>query len=133
MCIRDRCLFVCSRLKKRDKGEEREKEAWDDVGEKRFIYVNDGGVNNTSISNNMNSSTTTSSNPVVETKKVIDKKKEIEESLANRPMVLDKLGGYVDYFKYDFRFKLWLWFWLLCVLFVCSIFFFKWKLVIIKR
>lgn len=94
--------MLCSRLKKRDKGEDREKEAWDDVGEKRFIYVNEGGVNNTSISSNMNNSTTTNSMPVVETKKVIDKKKEIEESLANRPMVLDKLGGYVNHYVHYF-------------------------------
>jgi len=67
-----------NRLKKRsDKSEE--KETWDEEGEKRFIYVSDNAPQ--------------PKEP--EPKKVPDKKKEVEEhSMANTPMVLDKLGGF---------------------------------------
>uniref|UniRef100_A0A1B6LH14 Uncharacterized protein n=1 Tax=Graphocephala atropunctata TaxID=36148 RepID=A0A1B6LH14_9HEMI len=64
-----------NRLKKREKGED--KDSWDDGGEKRFIYVNEG-----------------SSSKEPEPKKLPEKKKEIEDQMAKVPMVLDKLGGF---------------------------------------
>lgn len=62
-------------MKKRVEKNE-EKETWDDVEEKRFIYVSENMV---------------PKEP--EIKKIPDKKKEIEEQMAKTPMIMDKLGG----------------------------------------
>uniref|UniRef100_A0A1B6CYS6 Uncharacterized protein n=2 Tax=Clastoptera arizonana TaxID=38151 RepID=A0A1B6CYS6_9HEMI len=74
-----------NRLKKREKPET-QKDTWDDEGEKRFIYVNEGHDEIPPIVNK---------EVVNEAKKASDKKKEaIVEGLAKMPAVMDKLGGF---------------------------------------
>lgn len=63
-------------MKKRGEKSE-EKESWDDIEEKRFIYVSE--------------SIAPPKEP--EPKKMPDKKKEVEEQMAKTPMIMDKLGG----------------------------------------
>lgn len=80
-------MCIVFRIKKREKPEV-QKETWDDVGEKRFIYVNESG--------NEGGLGSTSKDVISEVKKTSEKKKEnIGDSLAKVPTVMDKLGGYV--------------------------------------